>query len=512
MSIRISDTYIAKLLVGDMNRALATLLEHQRQAGTMRRVLDFADDPRAIAAMQRYSSLISGNDQYLRNARRSGAFLDATDAALQDISGVLAEVRALALREASAIANDTTRHGAAVDVENYIERLIDTLNTTVEDNYIFSGHRTDTAPFVRSGATVVYQGDSGAIATRVGPSTELAINIPGEVFLGTRSSLLVGSSDLAPRIDAATTLDSLSLGSGWDPGSISIRDGNDAHWTIDLSMATTVGDLAAEIATATGGAVTLDVTPDGQSLRLTGTAPLTVEEVNDGTTAESLGLRGASDASWLTGRDVRPALQSTTLLADIEALAAALPLGPVDVTVEGTTTTVDFSTATTIGDLQTLFAAAMPGFELRLQPTRLDVVGGSPVAFTVSNSGGGDTATLLGIQGDGTPIRLFGMLEDLKAALEAGDADGIRRSLPELAALEDVVYGEMIRTGGRQRDLEWSETVLLQRDERLRTHLSVERDADMAAVSAALSRAETVYQSSLLVARNLFDQNLMMYL
>ena len=52
----------------------------------------------------------------------------------------------------------------------------------------------------------------------------------------------------------------------------------------------------------------------------------------------------------------------------------------------------------------------------------------------------------------------------------------------------------------------------MQRDTELRSKLSLERDADVAEVSAALAQAEMSYQSSLLVTSKLFQSNLMMYL
>jgi len=82
----------------------------------------------------------------------------------------------------------------------------------------------------------------------------------------------------------------------------------------------------------------------------------------------------------------------------------------------------------------------------------------------------------------------------------------------ELQQLEQLVQAQMITNGGRQQDVEWTEGVLMQRDNQLRAKLSLERDADVAEVSAALAQAETSYQSSLLVTSKLFQSNLMMYL
>jgi flagellin-like hook-associated protein FlgL len=258
--------------------------------------------------------------------------------------------------------------------------------------------------------------------------------------------------------------------------------------------------------------VVLGISADGAALELTGTGPLSVAEVDEGQTANTLGLRGTSTAGVLTGRDVRPPLTASTSLTAIEALAGELPLGSVEVTVGGVTTTVDFSSALTVGSLQTILASAVPGLQIQIQPNRLDVVAGGSEIFTVVGVAGDNTASLLGIEGTGTPVRLFGMLEDLKVALQSGDSFRIRSTLTELAAMEQTVHGEMIRTGGRQRDLDWVDGILRQRDERLRASLSLERDADVAQVTTELSRAETIYQASLLVTSKLFDSNLMMYL
>jgi len=510
--IRISDNYLSRILVSDLNRSLGNMLELQRQAGTMRRINDYADDPRGVAAIQRYEALIASNTQYLRNIDRSRVMTDATDSALQDMSGLLAEVRELALRESSALGTEASHATAVVQVEDLMNRLMDVLNTTVEGNYLFGGHRTSTTPFVRSGDTVIYQGDDGEIRTQTGPSSSTIVNLPGSTFMGTRSAVLSGTADLAPVVTGTTPLSDLNLGRGWEAGSFEIRDGNGGYWTVDVSSAATVDDVLAAIGAATGGAVTAAVRADGLGLELTGTGPLTVSDVDGGTTASGLGIADTSSGDTLTGRDVRPALDAATPLADVPALAGALPLGQIEVEVGGVVTTVDLSAAVTIGDLKTTFEAAVPGHELRIEPAGLAVVSSSPEVFVVRNVAPGNTASLLGLEGAGSPVRMFGVLEDLRDDLEAGDKDAIRGAMTELQALESLVQGHMMRLGGRQNDLDWSYGLLQQRDEQLRGKLSLERDADVAQVSAGLAQAEMSYRSSLLVTSKLFQTNLMMYL
>ena len=69
-----------------------------------------------------------------------------------------------------------------------------------------------------------------------------------------------------------------------------------------------------------------------------------------------------------------------------------------------------------------------------------------------------------------------------------------------------------MRNGNRQNNLDWSESILRAREERLRTNLSLEQDVDIAEVATNLSRAQAAYQASLSVTSTLFQMNLMQYL
>ncbi len=150
--------------------------------------------------------------------------------------------------------------------------------------------------------------------------------------------------------------------------------------------------------------------------------------------------------------------------------------------------------------------------QVEVRDTGLVVIGGSPEIFVVRNADATNTASALGINGSGNPVRLFGVLADLKAALMAGDKVSVRSSTSELKSLEDVIYQLMMRVGGRQTDLDWADQLLRQRDERLQSSLSLEQDVDVAEVASDLSRAQTSYQASLMVTSRLYQMNLMDYL
>ena len=150
--------------------------------------------------------------------------------------------------------------------------------------------------------------------------------------------------------------------------------------------------------------------------------------------------------------------------------------------------------------------------EIILRDGALQVVGVDSSPFTIKDMDASGTASALGISGEGTPVRLFGVMEDLQASLLAGDKEAVASAVSEILALGRTVTGLLVKTGARQNDLDWAERILLHRDERLQTNLSLERDVDVARVAADLSRAEASYQASLLVTSKLFENNLIQYL
>lgn len=251
MSIRITDSYLSAIMVGNMNRSLNSLLEQQRMAGSLQRVNSYADDPRSVSIIQRLNSLISQNDSYLGNVSRSRTLVDGTDIALQDLSEILADARVIALRESSSLANSETMTNSAFEIENLVGRMMEVLNTSIEGHYLFAGRETNTPPFVLNGGTVSYLGDGGIITGRTGPHSTMPLNIPGDIFMGSQAASLAGQTQLGPFLRDTTLLADINQGDGWSPGSLAITLGNGTIHQVDLADAVTVGDVISRITAGT---------------------------------------------------------------------------------------------------------------------------------------------------------------------------------------------------------------------------------------------------------------------
>lgn len=244
MSIRISDSYVSRLLVGDMNRSLSQLLDQQRMASTLQRVNSYADDPRAVASIARLNDLIDANTGYLDNVGRSRVLVDGMDAALQDLSGILADLKVIALRESSGSASSQTMAATLPEAEALRGRMLEILNTSVEGQYLFAGHMTDTAPFIDAGGTVMYRGDSGEISAATGPHSSLVVNIPGDVF-NQAGGYFTAVEDLAAALTSGDTAAVLAVVGSIDQleahlGTLMVKVGgrqNDLDWAADTLVA-----------------------------------------------------------------------------------------------------------------------------------------------------------------------------------------------------------------------------------------------------------------------------------
>ena len=516
MISRVTNSHVASLIYRHTNANLLSMTRLQEQVSSSWRLNDYADDPQGVGLVQRYESLLQENGQYARNIERARTMVQQTDTALLDLVDLLRDARELAQREVSGAASPETNRIGATAIAAIVQQVLGVVNQSVEGNSLFGGFRTDIASFVRVGDQVVYQGDLGVMGVQIGPHTNMPVNIPGSELVGTTAATLPGIGDLAPVITGATSLNDLAYGEGWDPGIVQWTGADGVQKQLDLSGAGTVGDVLA-LLNAAGLAAAL--APGGTGLQVSDPAggPLTFGDPAGGGTALSLGLVGSSADGTITGTDVRVSPQWSVALSSVPSLTASLPLGSLQVQVDGLTATVDLSGAVTLGDVRTLFeaavtAAGLPPLTMELEGAALNISSASGTAFTISAMPGDGTAAALGVIGEGHPHRLFGVLDELQAAMQASDLDGMRRGLGELEALEEHLLRLETSLGGRETMLDWMEGLNAEHDIALSRNLSEIRDADLIQLTSDLKMAETTYQASLMVSSQLMQMSLFDFL
>ncbi len=518
MVMRITEGHITQMILRGTQNNLGEMVRLQEMTSSGRRINNYADDARGVGLIRHYESLLRQNEQYQSNINRSRTIVDQTDTAMQDLLEVLRDAAQVARREVSGASSSwQTRAVSSSEIDGIIQEAMSLMNQSVEGNYLFSGYRTDLAPFIQSSTgEVQYQGDINEMLVRIGPSTELQINIPGSELLGSDRSVLAGFGDLAPRLSTATALTEIAHGNGWTMGTVMFTGSSGVEQSVDLSGAGTIGDV---INLFNDAGLNAAISADGSHLTVTdpGGGPLTIRDVDGGSTASSLGIIGSSESGQIAGTDIRTSPQWSTNLASIESMMSAMPLGQIHLGTNGTDLTIDLSGSATLDDIRTAFetavtAAGLPPLTMELDGAAMNIFSMSGETWTISNEAGDTTADSLGLVGTGRPARLFGTLEALADALRSNDIDGIRNAIGELEGIEQHILEIEIEVGSKQNMLEWMESRLSEQNYSLNSNLSSVRDADIIEIASSLTLAESAYSASLMVSSKLMQTNLFQFL
>ncbi len=319
---RVSGTLISQQLSNQVQSDETALQQLETQVSTGKKLILPSDDPTAAIQAFGLQDVINQKTQISSNVQGAQSYLNEADSALQSVTNLLSTARAAALSVSGTTASDPSQLQAIYNqIAGVVQQLVAVGNQSFNGRYLFSGSLTGQQPFQTQGTNVLYSGNAGSVATFSDINQLFQTNVSGAEVFGALSNSVQGTATLTAATTAATTLASLNGGQGVSSGSIKISDGTNSS-TIDLSGATTLGDVAALIEShpPAGDAVRVDVTPSGLKLTLSGSggANLSVSEVGSGHTAAALGILAPGNSSTsLTGTPLNPTLTPTTLLSNL---------------------------------------------------------------------------------------------------------------------------------------------------------------------------------------------------
>ncbi len=174
------------------NQAIQSMLDQQTQAsrtqlqiGSGRRILTPAEDPVGAARVLALSQTTAITEQFQRNIDAAEARLRLEDGALGGVTDLVQRARELAVQGNNDSNGADDRRFIASEVRQLLDELLRLANTTDETGeYLFSGFRTRTQPFVAAGGAFSYNGDQGQRFIAVGPGRQIAAGDSGaDVFL-----------------------------------------------------------------------------------------------------------------------------------------------------------------------------------------------------------------------------------------------------------------------------------------------------------------------------------------
>jgi len=156
---------IANLFLTDMHNSLKRLVDVEKKMSSQKLYSKPSDNPSEVARGMKVGSLVSHNEQFVKNLDDAVTWLKSTETALAQATDLLSSLREKAIYAGDGSLSTVDRHAIAEDILAMRDELIQVANSNIQGRYLFSGYETDTKAFVKKDdGSVVYQGDSGRIA------------------------------------------------------------------------------------------------------------------------------------------------------------------------------------------------------------------------------------------------------------------------------------------------------------------------------------------------------------
>lgn len=174
MSMRVSTSQFQQASTNTILDQQSQLLKTQNQLGTGRRILTPSDDPSGAARALDMDKAVKSTEQLQRNNEQAELRLRQEDSTLDQVSNVVNRIRELTVQGSNGTQSQSDRRAIASELRERRDELVDLANTQDGNGeFLFSGLKTKTEPFVSEGGQVQYQGDQGQRSIQVGPNRQV---------------------------------------------------------------------------------------------------------------------------------------------------------------------------------------------------------------------------------------------------------------------------------------------------------------------------------------------------
>ena len=403
-SDRVTNLMQSQTLLSDLQQTQAQMQKVETQISTGNIVNQASDNPLIAGQLMSLNSMLDRIGQYKSNADTAGNVLTAASTALTSAAGLVQQASALASSAANATTTDSQRASDASELGAIISQMQQLANTQYNGQYLFAGQGGQgSAPFASAGGGILYTGSSQPTSWQIDNGWTMQSALDGGSAFGGESAPVDSGLHVSLAADATTPLSDLggATGSGVALGTISVSDGVNPATQIDVSHASTLGDLIAQFNAAAPAGTTMSLAAGGRQVTVATTqagGELTISDVAGGATASGLGITAAGSSATVTGQDLGPRLSATTELADLAGLDTS---GSIQITNGSQSATISLSGMTQVQDLANAVNSAGLNVRLSIAPDgqslqMTNLLSGS--SLSVSDVGGGTAAAQLGLR------------------------------------------------------------------------------------------------------------------
>lgn len=403
---RTSNLMSSELLRRRLQETQRELLLAQDQASTGKILSRGSDAPSKISAVLHLNQSKILREQQQLNLEHARGVLNLGDSALRDVTDILIEAQQIASSQIGIGSDSATRSTQAEVIDAQLAGAIEAANRQFNGLAIFGGNNgtgDGNAVFESFLGGVRYLGGDQSLANDGGALTDLTFNSNGLEAFGALSTRVATMVDLDPQADGDVRLRDIdgARDRGFLAGAINITV-NGVPTVVDLTTVDRLSDVVTRVNDAitnldpAAGSIALGA--GGYSLTANAGNTITITDSTGGTTAADLGLNISATSGSVAGADLNVKLSGRT---ELSTLGTSIDFANGLMITQGENTAVaDFSSATTVQDLQNAIDALNFGLRLTINNdgTGLDLVSEvSGIELSIGENGG-TTAEDMGLR------------------------------------------------------------------------------------------------------------------
>lgn len=183
--MRVTNNILINNMKSNIRTNIRNLEKYQKQLATGQRINKPSDDPVGLVTVMRLSSRLRDNEQFKENVDDAISWLIATDSALGSLTSSLNRVYELAVNGATGTLTYEDRHALSAEVKRIRAQVVDIINATHGDRYIFGGTNTKQEPY--DGA--VWHDNEETIYYEIGMSIKMDVNLTAQEVFKTNDML-----------------------------------------------------------------------------------------------------------------------------------------------------------------------------------------------------------------------------------------------------------------------------------------------------------------------------------
>jgi flagellar hook-associated protein 3 FlgL len=211
-----------------INAASEQFAAAQWQVSSGRRLRTSSDDPLSAQGAVNDQAELATLDSYSRASDSAVSRLAMLDSVLGDVVDKITQALTAAQSARGSAVTPSGRAAASDMLTSIRNSIAGDINTTFNGNYLFSGSKVTTTPYVQTAGVWTYQGDATAVTLAVDRSRSVTLATSGQAILQGSDSTDV-LSVLDSLAAAAASGDAAGLTTGMDALNRAFRRANDAQ-------------------------------------------------------------------------------------------------------------------------------------------------------------------------------------------------------------------------------------------------------------------------------------------